>query len=299
MKRLILSFTLLFCLTISSEQAKACVDYHPDSVVINILADTVNCNFILEISNLNMFGGNPNDFCSCGITNALPQGSTIEWVAFVDAETQEPIEGFDLWEFSDAAGDSWADADPSSIDWNGLVSGVNSAGIVAGQDVNLWIILELDSDDPEWNWLCNADEGSMFEFFGQFSFGTDEWDNENSDLANSHQSITSFWDSYMSVTLIGEDTYQSYVDILTNFYNGIAELDQVSISVYPNPSTDYITVSAIDRNTKLVLRDLLGSEVAVRFTDFNQIELYGLPEAIYILEISKNGQKITRKVIVQ
>jgi len=49
----------------------------------------------------------------------------------------------------------------------------------------------------------------------------------------------------------------------------------------------------------LVLRDLLGSEVAVRFTDFNQIELYGLPEAIYILEISKNGQKITRKVIVQ
>lgn len=298
MKRILFSLILTSCFLLINNTSKACVDYHPDSVVINILADTVNCNFILEISNLNMFGGNPNDFCSCGITNALPPGSTIEWVAFVDAETQEPVEGFDLWSFSGAAGDSWEDSDLGTIDWNGFVSGVNSAGIVAGQDVNLWIILEMDSSDPQWSWLCNADEGSMWEFFGQFSFGTDEWDDDNGVLANSHQSITNFSDSYLGFFYITPEIYDEHVEILNNFYNGIEELDAKSISIYPNPSNGIITVSSIDRKTKLVLRDLLGNQVGIRFTDYNQIDLSGLPDAIYILEIQKKHSKVSKRIVV-
>jgi len=294
-----LLFTLSLCLSILTiKQAKACVDFHPDSVVINILADTADCNFIIEVSNLNMFGGNPNDFCSCGITNFIPQGVSIEWVAFVDAETQQPVEGFDLWDLSGLAGDSWEDADANSIDWSGFVSGVNDAGIVSGQDVNLWIILDMDLSGTEYEWLCDSDPGSILEFFGQFSFGTDEWDDEGESLANSHQDITNFWDTYLGVNLIDHDTYLSYITILENHFNSVEELDAKAISVYPNPSSEIITISAIDKDTSLILRDLPGNQVGIKFTDYNQIDLSGLPEAIYILEIQKRNTKISKRVIV-
>jgi len=176
------------------------------------------------------------------------------------------------------------------------VSGVNSAGIVAGQDVNLWIVLDIDDTNDEWNWLCNSDEGSIWETFGQFSFGTDEWDNDAGQLADTHQDITNFYDGYMTVTLIGNAEYQEYIDILESFYNGISELNSVEISIYPNPASDMIQITSNSRIRSIVLMDLLGKELPLSFISKNQIDVSSLSEGIYLLKLSINGMIETRKV---
>ena len=99
-----------------------------------------------------------------------------------------------------------------------MVSGVNDAGIVAGQDVNLWIVLEIDETDPDWNWVCDQDAGTILEFFGSWAFGTDEWDASAQELANTHQSITYFDDQWanMNVAWIPPTVYYEYISILDN-----------------------------------------------------------------------------------
>ncbi|MGB1031548.1 MAG: T9SS type A sorting domain-containing protein [Flavobacteriales bacterium] len=294
------AFICLFTAALSSK-SQACVDFHPDSVNITILVDTANCNMIIELSNLNMFGGNPNDFCSCGVYNAIPDGADISWVAFVDAVTQEPVEGFDLWEFADEAGDSWSDADPNNIDWGGLVSGVNDAGIVAGQDVNLWIIIEIDEDDPQWSWICNQDEGSVLEFFGSWAFGTDEWDPSAQELADTHQSITYFDDQWanMSVEWITSETYLGYIAILDNFYNGIEEQSNIQVNVFPNPVSEVLSIQSSSVIESICLRDALGRKVDFIEQSAFKIDVSNLPAGLYFVDVTVNGAIETKKVQVR
>ncbi len=297
MKTLFTCLVTLFLFVGMSERSSACVDYHPDSVVVNILADTINCNIIIEVSNLNMFGGNPNDFCSCGITNALGDGTNILWVAFVDAVTNEPVEGFDLWGYADAAGTSWEDADPGTIDWNGFISNVNSAGIVAGQDVKLWIII--DSLDSQWSWVCGSDEGTVMEIFGQLSFGTDEWDNDGQELADTHQDITSFSAAWINVYFITPEEYQEHIDILENHYNSVGENEVVEFNMYPNPSSTTLHLNANGQVEQLIIRDMVGREVFTQKGKVKELEVSHLPNGMYIVQVEINGHLVTQNLQIR
>jgi hypothetical protein len=295
MKILLTLFVTLLLCTGFSQRSAACVDFHPDSIRVNILADTLNCNLIIEIANLNMFGGNPNDFCSCGITDALGNGNDILWVAFVDAETHEPIQGFDLWGFSNAAGDSWEDADPESIDWNGFVSNVNASGIVTGQDVKLWIIMDITADS-EWSWVCGSDESTMMEIFGQFSFGTDEFDNEAQELADTHQDISNFYSAWMYVFFITPEEYQEYIESLENHYNSIYENNPIEFSLYPNPSSSTLFLKTNRPIDHCVIRDIAGRKVLTENGNIKNLEVSHLPNGMYIVHVEISGKLLTQKI---
>ena len=298
MKALLTCIIALFLCVGITERSSACVDFHPDSIVVNILADTLNCNIIIEIANLNMFGGNPNDFCSCGITDALGNGNDILWVAFVDAVTQEPVEGFDLWDYADAAGDSWEDADPGAIDWNGFVSNVNSAGIVAGQDVNLWIIMDIP-DESEWSWVCGSDEGTVMEVFGQFSFGTDEWDNDAQGLADTHQDISSFWEGWMNIFFITPEVFQEHIDILENHYNSVNENELIEFSLYPNPSSSLLSLQTNRPVDHCVIRDMVGREILMEKGNVKDLDVSHLPNGMYLVQVAINDKLLTEKIQIR
>ena len=70
------------------------------------------------------------------------------------------------------------------------------------------------------------------------------------------------------------------------------------ISLYPNPSTDLITInipSSIELEST-ILYDLLG-KVVLSNSNNNQVNLSSLPTGVYILKITTSNGSITKKVI--
>ena len=84
-------------------------------------------------------------------------------------------------------------------------------------------------------------------------------------------------------------------------------LNDVSVEVFPNPVTDYLTVNipvgiATEDTWSLKIRDLTGRELkTMRLIDeTNILDMNGLPEGIYLLVISKNGSPAyTMKLVKQ
>jgi len=77
---------------------------------------------------------------------------------------------------------------------------------------------------------------------------------------------------------------------------GINEQDQpISVSVYPNPATDFLTVNSKDQVQDFRVYNLLGAEVLTgRFSNMknasNQVDISTLPSGVYVLElVSETG----------
>lgn len=79
--------------------------------------------------------------------------------------------------------------------------------------------------------------------------------------------------------------------------NSIDELSQeVSLDVFPNPTSDQLTVRSSEAVSQLVLRNLLGQTVNTSAN--NAMDLTNAPDGIYLLEVSlQSGEQTSRKVI--
>jgi hypothetical protein len=229
-----MAFCALFSLSFSTQSA-ACVETHPDSIRVFINTDSL-CNIEIRVTNLQLMGGSPNEFCSCAIAGAFQVGIDLTYIAFVDSITQEPIEGFDPWMFLPEASESWEDVDPLTLDWSGFVSDVNASGLLQGQAVDLIIRGQISS-----GWACDYEGELIYAVKDQMGIGTDEWDNDAIVLANSHQDITYFTDlpwSDISHTIV----QPSYFDALDSVILGLERVEGVSFGLFPNPATDQFAV---------------------------------------------------------
>lgn len=75
---------------------------------------------------------------------------------------------------------------------------------------------------------------------------------------------------------------------------------ELVFSVYPNPARDYITVSSSSKTDRLFrVRDLTGRIVKefVRSSEKSSLDVQNLPEGIYFIESSVEGQRLTKKFI--
>lgn len=288
-----------------SFQSEACVDPHPDSLIFNLYVDTTGCDAVIEISNLQIMGGTSNQFCSCGVNSQIVGLGDIVYLVFVDSLTHEPVIGFDQFGLNAFASNEW-DLAASSFDWNGFVSDVNEAGLLADQPVELWIRIDLYESIfvPKIGEVNPCDEPALlFEVIGGAAIGTDEWNNDDNELAEDHLSITYFTWNQMFFSVVDESFIAFYDDIVEAYYSALSinYSDKIdAFEIYPNPTNGVLNLKGIPDNViEGVIYNTLG-EIVFRFdNEVTEIDISHLPPGVYQLTVNGIEEKYNRTIIKQ
>jgi hypothetical protein len=92
------------------------------------------------------------------------------------------------------------------------------------------------------------------------------------------------------------------VDVKMTSTARIKENESVTLSVYPNPVSEYLTVASTATGEMSVsITDVLGKEVfADRFSGSKKIDLVGFATGVFIVSITNNeGYAQTRRIVVR
>jgi hypothetical protein len=293
---------------LSTVSTNACVEYHPPAPQIQVIVNyDTECNMEVRITNLRLGAGGPGQFCSCGIGSAFPTGVELVYIAFVDSITGIPVPGFDGFQMLGSAGASWSEFDPQEYDWQGFVSSVNASGLLQDHPVDLVIRAKLytpDCVDQILGYTIVGGDTVFFKapIFSQFSFGTDEWNQEESELMLSHNSIT-----YLSAIPIWKWSYHpvsaEYFDQLDAMLdpNSVIEINEAKVTVFPNPFQTLITIGAGQPGISkiIIVRDAMGRKVAewLSLESLIQRDLSELDNGLFFIEVNSGKSKSIHRIL--
>lgn len=276
---------------IQSFESHACVEPAP-TVIVTCHYDSITFTDIaLKVSNFNLFGGSPNEWCSCAITNYTNVFSNITYVAFVDSGTTVPVAGFLPWNGNAAAGVAWNSV--LAGNWNGFVAEVAASGLLAGTPIELIVRASL----PLGYTYIVLDSSIALS-----SIGTDQWIDTGDSLGNMHQSI-------VSVTSGGTITFdnqpQSFFTALDASILNVGIFEQhaplVGLAVLPNPSDGRFKVMAeSDAFDRIDIYDLIGNQIA-SIAKSSEYDLSEFPDGLYLIRLVNDaGEPIaTQKFLKQ
>lgn len=235
---------LLFLLGImfigNIQTVEACVD--PDTI------PTVNCHYdssftqvAIRVSNLRLMTEQPNKFCSCALSTYSDLFTTLLYVAFVDSGTNTPYENFDQWSAEAGASTAWDNTTTGYPSWNGFVSEVINGGLSPSNPVELIIRAAL----PPGYTLVILDSSLSSTFLG-----TDEWSDTGDTLTQSHRGLNNLYQP--GTEFIGESLsyFMAMDSTIDSFYTATStninpRFNDVSLSLFPNPVQDQLTVSVV------------------------------------------------------
>ncbi len=283
MKQLYYLLKRIFCLTIfitSFNSSKACVDYHPDSIIwTTVVFDSSYQHIEITIHNMELFGGSAGQFCTCALGSYSNIFTDIYYVAFVDSGTTNPIAGFVPWTANAASSASWNIQYPT--DWAGFVAEVTSSGLPPGFKVDLIVRANLPAGYT-WSLIDTLLYSS--------TLGSDEWDNNNSQLALTHNSISGLGSTYLNF-------------VPDSYFTGIEEIAETEMfNIYPNPASDQLFIQVLKSfdEGEIVVTDLTGRELIILKTaDLKTLlDLSALAPGFYYLNFSTLGFRSSKKFIV-
>ncbi|MEM7162632.1 MAG: T9SS type A sorting domain-containing protein [Bacteroidota bacterium] len=278
----------LFIAVLMSNFSWACIDYSTTAFPIVSYDEDIE-ELEIRITNLQLFGGNPNEFCSCAISNFLLTDNEILYVAFVDSGTFNPVPGFEPYVASISASSAW-DEVLQTGDWNGFVSEVNGNGLTPGNPVELVIRAYLAFQQGNPFFIDSLAQNSVI--------GTDEWDVMEDNLADSHQNLFVGF-SYWETQIVDEDYFQMLDESI------ISSLDELNIDflVYPNPSQDIIQLNVqhiwIDRMRIYDSGGKLVHEKSGLINSNNRIDISFLRKGLYFLRLDIEDQFSVKEFIVR
>ena len=99
--------------------------------------------------------------------------------------------------------------------------------------------------------------------------------------------------SYFSGIAAGLDSF-----LFSTLGTNDISLIEDSISIYPNPTSEYITISSTLELTKVEMFDLLGKPV-LDTVECTQIKVNHLPNGVYLLKIFVDDKSITKKIVIK
>ncbi|MBK5212201.1 MAG: T9SS type A sorting domain-containing protein [Flavobacteriaceae bacterium] len=102
---------------------------------------------------------------------------------------------------------------------------------------------------------------------------------------------------YTITAQFGGHTYQTLFGVNTNL--GIEDLQQTEITLYPNPTTNFVFVEATSQIEKIQVYDLMGRKVieASPASEKTELNLGHLKTGMYIAVISSEGKKTVKKIV--
>ncbi|MEO6347358.1 MAG: endonuclease, partial [Aquaticitalea sp.] len=80
---------------------------------------------------------------------------------------------------------------------------------------------------------------------------------------------------------------------------GIDDLGELSINIYPNPTTNRIYLSGISKPTKVDVFSVDGRQLKNYQFDSNTSLDLNLSSGLYVLKITSEGKSLTRKIVVE
>lgn len=83
-------------------------------------------------------------------------------------------------------------------------------------------------------------------------------------------------------------------------YSGISDEKESSLTIFPNPAQDEITISGVEPES-VILYDMMGKMVVSKFDpETNKIDISQLPGGFYVIKITSNdGKCYTGKIVKQ
>jgi len=91
---------------------------------------------------------------------------------------------------------------------------------------------------------------------------------------------------------------QSINTYVSSIVSGIDETQMPSISIYPNPTTDYIQLSSITNVSYVKITNLVGQiMVSLTSPSSEKINVSNLASGIYLIDIIQNGRMKTIEFI--
>jgi len=81
---------------------------------------------------------------------------------------------------------------------------------------------------------------------------------------------------------------------------GVSEFNDVAIKLYPNPISEYLNITGINKKTQLEIYDSLGKKLISKTIDNspNKINVSPFSSGVYLLKFTQNKVTIVKRVIV-
>lgn len=273
-----LNFFILIVIALTVNfKAKACVDYHPVPPTITVKVDSNFNKIEITVHQLNIFAGNAGDFCTCGLSDYANIFPSIYYVAFVDSGTTNPVIGFDIWNTNASSTTAWSAVMPGT-NWSGFVAEVIT-GMTPGAPVELIIRADLPAGFTS---LLIIDSSLAFT-----NLGTDQWDNNSNILANTHQSVSGFGASQISL-------------VPSVYFTGLNDLDMdFQIKVFPNPNSGEFSVVMPESvpESELGIYNMLGEKIHWQKMNsgYTGIDMGIQKKGLYLIQIVKEGKLLKTK----
>ncbi len=71
--------------------------------------------------------------------------------------------------------------------------------------------------------------------------------------------------------------------------NNVQPRQVTQLVAYPNPASDFVTISGLPQNATIRLINSLGSVISVNHDTEGRVSLADIPSGIYLLEINSEG----------
>jgi len=93
-------------------------------------------------------------------------------------------------------------------------------------------------------------------------------------------------------------TFQNWV-VTVSVENGVAADSELSVSVYPNPASELVTIENAE-NANVIIYNIIGKEVfrSVSNSKVYTVSLNQLSKGTYLVAVQKGNQQVTKKLSV-
>ena len=99
-----------------------------------------------------------------------------------------------------------------------------------------------------------------------------------------------------TVYIINGDTFEL---VNGNYYPlSIASVDDLNVTVFPNPANDFVTISGVNGMTSVMIYDAMGRVVANTTLNNNVLSVSGLNAGVYTLVIENGGVVLNERITV-
>jgi hypothetical protein len=170
-------------------------------------------------------------------------------------------------------------------------------GFTISNDSKIWIcgMIRTNLSNSDEAWIIETDTSGNLLYTNQLGGIDDETLNSIIVSGNSIYSIGSSTSNLQNVYLVRIDSISQYTGVENSF-------DNTSISVFPNPSSDFINIhlsnSDINENMKITVYDFSGREVYANYTSEEDTKIM-LPDSpgLYIIRMTNLKKTYFSKVI--
>jgi hypothetical protein len=123
-----------------------------------------------------------------------------------------------------------------------------------------------------------------------------EWNTRSVDLSSLGYNNENVYIAFVNNTNDGFKLYIDDIQVLKETPAGITEHDKYQLSVYPNPTTDFLTLNTELKNTKIKLTTLDGQLIEIPKQE-NKLDFRRILPGVYLLTVENLQVKLVKRII--